>query len=471
MPTYHHPAEDLPILAEVDVLIIGGGPAGVAAGFAAARLGAHTMIVEQHNCLGGVATAGGHGHICLYSSWGNPGWGSDELVVGGIAQEIAERVAAAGWGVFDRRNADFEVEGLKLVLERMAGECGARLRLRYHTFFSRTLVEDGRAIGAVLQSKSGRQVVLARRIVDCSGDGDAAASAGCPWEQGNAEGGCQPVTLMFQLGGVDMARVEEARRERGNDYKWAQTWKKAQEAGDMRRFQSVVMGWWWTPTRPDQLGINFTHVTGVDTTDADQLTAATCEARRQVEETIAVYRKYVPGMERCHLLSTPPTIGCRESRRILADLVLTKEDLMAERAWEDAIGYGSFFIDIHNTKGIGMDARTVHPRHGFKYQIPWRIQVPRGIDNLLTAGRCVSVTHEALGSLRVMPQCMVLGQAAGTACALSLAAGCTPRVLPVAQLQASLRAQDCILDAGDIARANRSPAPTATPQPRIPRAG
>lgn len=468
MRTYHHPAEELPVIDEVDVLVIGGGPAGVAAGLAAARQGARTLIVEQHNCLGGVATAGGHGHICLYSSWGNPGWGSDELVVGGIAKEIAERVVAAGWGVFDRRNCDFEVEGLKLVLERMAAECGAGLR--YHTFFSRTLVEGGRATGAVLQSKSGRQVVLARRIVDCSGDGDAAASAGCPWEQGNAEGACQPVTLMFQLGGVDMARVEEARRAHG-DYTWKDTWRRAQAAGAMRPFQSVVMGWWWTPTRPDQLGVNFTHVTGVDTTDAAQLTAATVEARRQVEETIAVYRSYVPGMEGCHLLSTPPTIGCRESRRILADLVLTKEDLVAEREWEDGIGYGSFFIDIHNTRGIGMDARAHRPRQGFKYQIPWRIQIPRGVDNLATAGRCVSVTHEALGSLRVMPQCMVLGQAAGTACALSLRDDRILRSLPAAELQASLRSQGCIIDARGIANANAQPAPTPAPQPRLPRAG
>lgn len=455
MRTYHHPAEELPVIDEVDVLVIGGGPAGVAAGFSAARHGARTMIVEQFNCLGGVATAGGHGHMCLYSSWGNPSWGSDELVVGGIATEIAGRVAA--WGSFDRRSSDFEVEGMKLLLERMAVEAG--VRLRYHTFFSRTLVEGGRAIGAVLQSKSGRQVVLARRIVDASGDGDAAASAGCPWEQGNAEGGCQPVTLMFQLGGVDMPRVEAARRERGDDCTWAETWRKAQAAGDMRPFQSVVMGWWWTPTRPDQLGINFTHVTGVDTTNADHLTAATCEARRQVEETIAVYRKYVPGMEACHLLSTPPTIGCRESRRILADLVLTKEDLMAEREWSDSIGYGSFFIDIHNTKGIGMDQRAHRPRHGFKYQIPWRIQIPRGIDNLVTAGRCVSVTHEALGSLRVMPQCMLLGEAAGTACALSLQGERTPRALPVAELQAALRSRGGILGAADIINANRRAAP------------
>ena len=470
MRTFQHPAEELPICAEVDVLVVGGGPAGVAAAFASARLGASTLVVEQFNCLGGVGTAGGHGHISLYSSFGNPGWGTDELVVGGIPYEMAVRVAEAGYGAFDRRNCDFEVEGMKLVLERMAGECG--VRLLYHTFYVRTLVEDGVAIGAVVQNKGGRQVVLAKRIVDCSGDGDAAASAGCPFEQGNAEGQCQPVTLMFQLGGVDMERVQAYIREQ-KDNRLVATWKRAQEAGDMRAFQSVIMGWWWTVTRPDQLGINFTHITGVDATKAEQLTAATTEGRRQAEETVRVYRKYVPGMEKCHMLSTPPTIGVRETRRILGDYVLTKEDLVAEREFTDSIGYGSFYIDIHNTKGAGMDARMFYPHNGFKYQIPWRVQLPRAIENLTTAGRCVSLTHEALGSVRVMPQCGILGQAAGTASALSLARGCTPRALPVAELQASLRSQGCIVDAADVVRVNaalppRSSVPVTAPV-RMPR--
>ena len=463
LATYAHPAENLPITHSVDVLVVGGGPAGVAAAFAAARHGAKTLIIEQFNCLGGVATAGGHGHMVFYSSWG-----THEVVVGGIPFEIARRVADAGWGAFDHRASDFEVEGLKIVLEDMAAECG--VQLLYHTFFSRTLVENGKAIGAVVQNKTGRNVILAKRIIDCTGDGDAAASAGCPWEQGNAEGRCQPVTLMFQLGGIDMDRIRAYQISEGEDWKLKKTWQRAREAGDMRPFQTEIMGWWWTPTQPDQLGINFTHVTGVDTTKAEDLTAATIEARKQVLESIRVYRKYVPGMENCLLLSTPPSIGLRESRRILGDLVLDKEAVLAERDWDDTIGYGSFFIDIHNTSGPGMDVRAHRPRIGFKYQIPWRIQLPRGVENIVTAGRCVSVTHEALGSLRVMPQCGILGEAAGTACALSLKAGCTPRELPIGQLQAALRAADAILDADDITRYNaKLPPLPATPAADLPR--
>jgi hypothetical protein len=469
MPTIALPAEEIPVIADLDVLVVGGGPAGITAALAAARHGARTMIIEQFNCLGGVATAAGHGHICLYSSWGNPQWGTDEQVVAGLAEEIAQRVTAAGWGVYDRRNCDFEVEGMKIVLEQMAAEAG--VRIRYHTFFSRTLVEAGRVVGVVVQSKSGRQAVLARRIVDATGDGDVAASAGCRFAVGNAEGRCQPATLMFQIGGVDWTRTSAFLKERAaaGDWKLATVWKRAQEAGHMRPFQSVIMGWWWTPTRPDQLGINFTHVTGVDATDADHLTAATLEGRRQVEETVALYRAYVPGLEQAHLLSTPPTIGLRESRRIMGDYVLTREDLVAEREFADSIGYGSFFIDIHNTEGTGMDRRAQRPHNGFKYQIPWRIQLPTGIEGLVTAGRCVSASHEALGSLRVMPQCMAMGQAAGTACALAVAQGCTPRALPVAELQAALRRDGCIVDAADI-RWDGARASVAA-QPPMPRAG
>jgi len=222
----------------------------------------------------------------------------------------------------------------------------------------------------------------------------------------------------------------------------------------MRPFQDQVMGWWWTPTRPDQLGVNFTHVNFVDATSAEDLTRATVEARKQVFETVDVYRKCVPGMEGCYLVSTPNTIGVRESRRIRGDYVLTRDDLLAQAEFDDSIGYGSFFIDIHNVDGPGMDEKTYRPDAGFKYQIPYRILLPEGVDNLLVAGRCASCTHEALGSLRVMPQCGVMGQAAGTAAVLSLENGVSPRDLEVRALQQALRDQDCILDDADVARAN-----------------
>lgn len=418
-----------------DVLVCGGGPAGVSAAFAAARMGAKTLIVEQFNCLGGVATAGGHGHICLYSAWGTA-----DRVVGGITYEMAERVVKAGYGICDNSHADFEVEGMKLILEQMAEE--SKTDLLYHSLVSGTTVKDGKVTGVTVHNKNGAQKIVADRIIDCTGDGDVAARAGCGFDMGDEENGfCQPVTLMFTIGGVDYDRVKEFR---GASYKLEHVWKKAQENGDMRPFQHCVMGWWWTPTRPDQLGINFTHVNFIDSTKAEDLTKATIEGRKQAYESIEVYRKYVPGMEKCYMISTPNTIGIRESRRIHGLYTLTKEDLLAKREFADSIGYGSFFIDIHSVSGPGMDKKEYRPEKGFKYQIPYRILLAKDVDNLLVAGRCASCTHEALGSLRVMPQCGVMGQAAGAAAVISLNSGVSPKEISVHELQKTLKEQDCI---------------------------
>jgi flavin-dependent dehydrogenase len=188
----------LPVTHDVDVLVVGGGPAGVSAAFAAARMGAATLIVEQFNCLGGIATAGGHGHTCLYAAWGEP-----KRIVGGVTYEIAKRVEKAGFGIcHSNGNCDFEIEGMKLVLERMAEECSCKLL--YHTFGAKAIVEVGHITGVVVQNKTGRQVIRAKRVIDCTGDGDIAASAGCRFEKGDGENGqCQPMTLMFTVGGVD----------------------------------------------------------------------------------------------------------------------------------------------------------------------------------------------------------------------------------------------------------------------------
>jgi hypothetical protein len=440
---------DIPMTDSYDVLVAGGGPAGVAAAFAAARMGARTVIVEQFNCLGGVATAGGHGHICLYSAWGD-----STRVVGGIPWEMAERVEAAGFGVHTNAKVDFEIEGMKLVLEQMAAECGCDLL--YHTLLAEAVVENGAVTEAVVQNKSGRQRIRAARFVDATGDGDLAAFAGCGFDKGNEEGHMQPVTLMFTIGGVDWQKVSDFRRNQTPEdgYKLTEVWLEAQANGDMRPYQNQIMGWWWTPTRPDQVGVNFTHVNFIDATCARDLTHATIEGRKQVFETIEVYRKYVPGMENCYLVSTPNTIGIRETRRIHGDYTLTKNDVVSRREFPDSIGYGSFFIDIHGTSGPGMDAKTWRPEKGFRYQIPYPVTVPRDVDNLLVSGRCVSCDHEALGSLRVMPQCGVLGQAAGVASALSLQHGVSPRKLDIRALQRDLRDQGCIVDESDVATAN-----------------
>jgi hypothetical protein len=433
------------VFDEVDVLVCGGGPAGFSAALASARTGANTLLIEQTNCLGGIATAGGHNRICLFTEWE-----SDVRVVGGIPFETVQRVVDMGYGIYEGGIADFELEGMKLALEQMAAE--AEVKLLYHTLLSDAIVEDGRVIGAFIQNKTGRQAVLAKRVIDATGDADAAASAGAPYEMGRpGDGACQPTTLMFTIGGVDWGRFCEFR---GSDYQLEHVWKQAQDAGDMEPFQTVIMGLWWTPTRPDQVGVNFTHIVGTDCTNAESITAATIEGRRQAFHMIPVFRKYVPGMENCYMISTAALLGTRESRRIVGDVVLTAEDILARRDWPDGICYGSFFIDVHSCTGPGMDEETHRPEPGFRYLIPYRCMLPKGVENLLVAGRCISVTHRALGSTRVMPQCAALGEAAGAAAALSIQADCTPRELPVGTLQDHLRNTGAIIDEAGILAAD-----------------
>jgi len=439
-----HALQQLPVCADVDVLVVGGGPAGIGAAIAAARCGASVLLVEQFNCLGGVAGSGGHGHISIYCAWGDR-----TRIAGGVIYEVARRLVQEDAGMMHHHGVWFEVEKLKFLLERMMAE--HHVRLLYYTFFCEAVLEDGSVTGAVIQNKSGRQLVKARRIIDCTGDGDVAASAGAPFAQGRpGDGKCQPTTLMFTIGGVDWPRVAAWH----TDYQMRHVWEEAQRNGDMEPFQTTIMGFWWTPTRPDQVGINFTHITDIDSTKAEDLTSATIEGRRQAFHCIPVFRKYVPGMEQCYMVSTPNTVGLRESRRIVGELVLTEQDMMAERAWEDSIGHGSFFIDIHHIDGPGMDDTTWHPAQGFHYQIPYRILLPQRVENLLVAGRCVSVTHKTLGSLRVMVQCALTGEAAGAAAALSLRAGVTPRNIDIPTLQAELRAHDGILNEDDVTRVN-----------------
>ena len=213
------PNRELPVVDTVDVLVVGGGPAGIGAALSAARLGAKTMIVEQFNCLGGVATSGGHNHFSLYTSWSQP----DERIVGGVAEEMRLRVLQGGYGTYQGGCIDFDLEGLKLVLDQMVAEAG--VDVLYYTFYCDTLTEGDTVTGGIVQNKSGRQAIRAHRIVDCTGDGDAAAHAGAAFDQGRPEDGrCQPCTLMFTIGGVDWPRVKAWRK----DYQMREIWLQAQ---------------------------------------------------------------------------------------------------------------------------------------------------------------------------------------------------------------------------------------------------
>ncbi|GHU74408.1 pyridine nucleotide-disulfide oxidoreductase [Clostridia bacterium] len=445
--------EDIPVSYSVDVVVVGGGPAGIGAAFMAARNGLNVLIIEQMNCLGGIASAGWHGHICCYDTWND----KTRRIVGGTCWDLAEQVTRDGYGTYDGTHFEFEVEWFKYAVETMAKAIGG-IQILYYTQFS-GVVMDGRNIDClIIQNKSGRQAVKAKIVIDCTGDADVAAKAGVPYEKGRpGDGAMQPMTLMFQMGGVD---AEAFSQFQNHDYltKYNVTERKgmeevfleAQRDGFMEPFQTRSMGWWWCATRPDQMGANFTHINHRDPTNTEDLTYATIEGRRQTFESIRVFNRYIPGLNDAWVSHTGALIGTRESRRIKGEYCITVDDLAQQREFEDSIGYGSFFIDIHNCTGPGMDTETHYPDVGFHYQIPYRALVPMEVDNLLAAGRCISCDHIALGSLRLMPQCFIEGDAAGAAAAIALATGHSLRHIDTSLLQETLRKHGAIITSSDI---------------------
>jgi len=430
------PARDVDVLGSYDVVVAGGGPAGVCAGLAAARSGMKTLLVEQFSCLGGMATAGLHQKIAVFR-----GAGGRPDIVGGIPREIADRAVADHEAHMRGQDLFVEVEGFKYLLDCMAEEAG--LDLLYYSRVSETVLEDGRLTGLLLNTKSGTCAALARRVVDCTGDADVAFRAGCPTTHGRPEDGAmQPCTLMYRVAGVDWPAVQAYMKD---DRGLTEFCRRAAEKGLMRPWQSQLMGFWWIPSRPDHVGINFTHM-HLDGTSAADLTTAAVEGRRQVREAVRAMRELIPGFEKSYLIDTASYIGIRETRRIQGEYVLTEQDVREQTIFEDSIGLGAAFIDIHNVEGPGMDRRSgFHLPEGGYYSIPYRTLVPHGVENLLVAGRCHSATHEAAGSTRWMTQCMVMGEAAGVAAALSIEADVPSRAVAVGDLQSALRAAGAIL--------------------------
>ncbi len=448
------PQRELPVVAEVDVLVAGGGPAGLGAAVAAARCGARTLLIERNGFLGGAATAG------LMAMWN-----ANLDTTTGFAHELIARMIREG-GALSGPATPFDPEKLKEVALDILLEAG--VRPIFYTNTAAPIVEDRRVAGLVLESKSGRQAALAKVVVDCTGDADVAAAAGVPRVKGRErDGKMRPVSVIFRIGGIDIRAMVEFARAHPADFTADPTFQlldidrglvrifgffdevqAAQGRGELDR-ECHYLRFEGVDVARGTAFVNSTRVYGVDGTQAGDRTRAEIEARRQVRQLVS-FIKTLQGCRNAFVLETSASIGVRETRRIRGEAVLTEENIAAGKSYEDTVARlfrrGEVGLETHSPdggEGASGDAawRKIHwPLT--PYELPYGSLVPLGVDGLLVGGRCISQTHEADKYTRSMHCCMVIGQAAGTAAGLACAAGVQPRALDRLSLQKSLLRQN-----------------------------
>lgn len=393
---------EINVIDDYDVIVIGGGPAGVSAAISAGRLGVKTLLVEQSGNVGGVATTG------LMSHWTGE-------TKGGIFEEIISRTVDSKDPSL--RNT-INTEKLKTELLHMLVEANVTVKL--YTLASKPIMKGNQVIGVIIENKSGRNAILGKYVIDCSGDGDIAFKAGVPFVKGRVEDGAmQPMTLMFRVGGVDYSKAvfpgtfEEDYElpSYGSLQQLAQR-KLPAPAGHVLLYRSTL---------PGIVTCNMTNITGVDGTNADDLTKATLICRNQMSEIVDFLREFVPGFSNCFLLESADNIGVRETRHFEGEYELSERDIKESTTFADWIVENAYFnFDIHNISGSGLDSHGAQKYFPSKksYMIPARSIIPKTISHLLLGGRNISASHVAHSNLRAMPICANIGQGSGILAAL-----------------------------------------------------
>jgi FAD dependent oxidoreductase len=449
------------LVADVDVLVVGGGPAGLGAALGAARAGAEVVLVERYGFLGGNATAALVMPLMSFHNEvrsareienGDPlrllptDHGPGEPVVAGPLQELLDRLVDSGGAIAPSEATGYTVpidpESYKLTTLDMLDDAG--VRFLFHAFAS-GVVSPGEGEGVVFETKAGPVVIAAEVVVDCTGDGDVAAAAGAPYSSGREEDGLtQPMTLMFRMVEFDRERFGEYVAQHPDQWHGVHgLWElvaEAQAAGelDLPREDILFFG---TP-HERELSVNSTRAAGLGINPFD-ITRAEWLARRQMRELVRFLRRRVPGFEESYNAQSGVTIGVRETRRILGDYCLTGDDVLTARKFDDGIARGSYPVDIHDPEGKGTILKRLPPHEA--YDIPLRCLLPRGLDRMLTAGRCISGSHEAHSSYRVTPIAMATGHAAGICAALAARAERIPREIPHEDVQRELLRQGASL--------------------------
>lgn len=426
-----------------DLIVAGGGFAGVGAAIAAARQGLSVLLTEETNALGGAANR------CLVNPFMpfytplHPAEREErKLLSRGIFEEICGRLADMTASINGENSPGsrqplrtFSEEYLKILLNRMCLEAG--VTLLFHTSVIGAVCKDGHVSSLTAANADGVSEITADLYIDCTGDADIAVRSGFPFHLGREEDHlCQPMTLCFRVGDVDIARFNAGRA------KMQELYKQRQADGRIKNVRENVLVF---PTvSPTVLHFNTTRVIKLDPTNAEDITRAEIEAREQVFEMFMFLRECADGCENAQLLSTAMQTGVRESRMIDGEYTLTQDDLLAFTKFGDGIAACNYDIDIHNPAGSGT-SHFYFPAHEY-YTIPYRCLIPRGSHNLLVAGRCISSTHEAQASYRIIPVVCTLGEAAGVAASVAHRLGCGVNDAPSEEIRSLLRASGAVVD-------------------------
>ncbi|TFY96840.1 FAD-dependent oxidoreductase [Ramlibacter rhizophilus] len=436
------PSRQIPVFGEFDVVVLGGGPAGMAAAVSAARAGRSTLLVERYGFLGGMGTAAGVTNFCgLHANV----HGDIRQVVHGVADELLARIDRLGGlnqphALFGKTVAQaYDTAAYKIAADDLLLSSG--VKLLFHALAAGVLMDSPRRVKALLvETRSGRQAVLGRTFVDASGDGDLAAWAGAHFEKGDGQGNMLYPSTMFRLNGIDPQRA-------GPAWQTIPGLMLQAEAAGRYRFPRK------TPiVRPQKSGIewrvNLTQLANaqgnaMDGTDPLELSEAEVLGRRQIA-SVAGFLKEVPGFENSYIVDIAPQVGIRETRRVQGLYQLTESDVLGCASFEDTVGVNGWPLELHLKGDVEFRWPPIPESRGFNH-LPYRMTVPPTLDNLWVAGRCASMSHEAQSAARVTGACFVMGQAVGTACHLALQAGCEAAQVDVGQLQSRLEAEGAFL--------------------------
>jgi hypothetical protein len=439
------PARQIPLYGEYEVVVLGGGPAGIAASVAAARAGRRTLLIERYGFLGGMGTAAGVTNFCgLHANV----HGGMHRVVQGVASELLARIDRLG-GL----NAPHLILGkiLAQAYDTAAYKIAAddllaahKVDILFHALGAGVVMHDDRRIHALMvETRAGRQAVTAGIFIDCSGDGDLAAWAGAPFELGDNAGSMLFPSMMFRLNGIDPDKAGDAWRT------IPARMEQAEAAGTHKFPRKAAI------VRPQRSGIewrvNFTQLAradgkAVNGLEPDELTRGEIDGRRQAVEAFEFLRT-VPGFEKSYIVDLPPQLGIRETRRVIGGHMLSGEDVLGCASFDDSIGVNGWPMEQHVAGDVIFKFPPIPESRGFN-ELPYRMLVPEGLDNLLVAGRCASMTHEGQSAARVSGGCFVMGEAAGTAAALALGGNTIPRDIGIEKLQQQLQQQGAFIGRG-----------------------